>query len=330
MSANCQPFFFRVSFFSRISTVGSAHFLVVATCGFPVSGLMKVRRYSHSPDRKAGSSTPALLGAGAEVSAGAAAASGAGAVEAGAGVSGAPCAGSAPAAHSAASGASSRRTAARFSALRRGLRTGIEGSGSLVSEGQSIAERARRRSAASPRADNLGYGPPARYTRVKYTGGVDLGTTMYDMKAPKQTVSLTVNSDLYARAKKAGHQCLADRRGSPDTSARSQTRRADSGRDPRGPRRLQQLHRGARIPGRDGTRPLSRPRRCSLTSTATLCRRGGARIPARRPSPPSTICSLGFRAGHSSRRRSADALEPGAAGAGADPKACADPTRRAG
>src|SRR5437588_3841405 len=204
MSANCQPFFFRVSFFSRISTVGSAHFLVVATCGFPVSGLMKVRRYSHSPDRKAGSSTPALLGAGAEVSAGAAAASGAGAVEAGAGVSGAPCAGSAPAAHSAASGASSRRTAARFSALRRGLRTGIEGSGSLVSEGQSIAERARRRSAASPRADNLGYGPPARYTRVKYTGGVDLGTTMYDMKAPKQTVSLTVNSDLYARAKKLG------------------------------------------------------------------------------------------------------------------------------
>jgi len=27
---------------------------------------------------------------------------------------------------------------------------------------------------------------------------------MYDMKAPKQTVSLTVNSDLYARAKKLG------------------------------------------------------------------------------------------------------------------------------
>src|SRR5439155_1174267 len=89
-------------------------------------------------------------------------------------------------------GASRRRTAATFSVLRRGLRTGIEDSGSLVSEGQSIAERARRRSAASPRADNLGYGPPARYTRVKYTGGVDLGTTMYDMKAPKQTVSLTV------------------------------------------------------------------------------------------------------------------------------------------
>ena len=31
-----------------------------------------------------------------------------------------------------------------------------------------------------------------------------MGTTIYDMKAPKQTVSLTVNSDLYARAKKLG------------------------------------------------------------------------------------------------------------------------------
>jgi antitoxin CcdA len=29
-------------------------------------------------------------------------------------------------------------------------------------------------------------------------------TTNYDLKAPKQTVSLTINSDLYARAKRLG------------------------------------------------------------------------------------------------------------------------------
>jgi len=103
---------------------------------------------------------------------------------------------------------------------------------------------------------------------------------MYDMKAPKQTVSLTVNSDLYARAKKAGHQCLADRRGSPDTSARSQTRRADSGRDPRGPRRLQQLHRGAGSPA-EMARAHYRGRDDAVWRPPQPCAAGEARVSLR-------------------------------------------------
>src|SRR2546430_15088201 len=72
--ANWQFFFFSSAIFSRISAPGLVHFRVVETCGPPLR--IRVRRYSHSPDRKAGSSTPALLGAGA--------------VAAGAAVSGAP------------------------------------------------------------------------------------------------------------------------------------------------------------------------------------------------------------------------------------------------
>src|SRR5256884_5744224 len=106
------------------------------TCGTPLR--IRVRRYSHRPGRKAGSSTPALLGAGA--------------VAAGAAVSGAPGGGSGPALHSAAPGASRTKAAATFSLLRRGMGTGIQGSGSLVAEGQRIADR------APPRL------PPARRT----------------------------------------------------------------------------------------------------------------------------------------------------------------------
>src|SRR5438552_14042915 len=101
-----------------MSAPGSTHFLTIETCGLAVSARICVRRNSHSPKRKLGSSTGVLS---------APDVAGDAAVAAGFGASAVADAGSWSAAHGAAPQGSRKRTATALSVFRGGQQTGIIG-----------------------------------------------------------------------------------------------------------------------------------------------------------------------------------------------------------